>query len=304
MAILFGAQLACRHAEAQDIEPRRWSHLPTGSHFIGIGYRYSRADISLDPTLDLDDVESVQQDVVLSTVHAYAWGGKPVRLEFMLPYGAGRWEGLLSGVPASTRRTGLRDFNARISMNLWGVPALSGPAFARWQAEHPVRTTFGIAALVSAPTGEYQEERLLNLGNNRWVVRPQAGVLHTRDRWQFELTGSVSVYGENDAYLETRTQQSDPLWFVQAHVIHTFRPGLWASVSWGRTQGGENRIDDQARDDLRRESYASLSLGLPINPYQGIRLSWIRSWSHRDIGFDSDSMLLGWSVMMGHRPRG
>ncbi|MGD8894222.1 MAG: hypothetical protein PVF94_14420, partial [Desulfobacterales bacterium] len=30
---------------AQELEPRRWSHLPTGTNFVGGGYAYTQADI-------------------------------------------------------------------------------------------------------------------------------------------------------------------------------------------------------------------------------------------------------------------
>ena len=30
---------------AQDLEPRRWSHLPSGLNIVGVGYVYTQADI-------------------------------------------------------------------------------------------------------------------------------------------------------------------------------------------------------------------------------------------------------------------
>jgi hypothetical protein len=32
---------------AQDIEPRRWSHLPLGGNFAGVAYAYTEGDIFL-----------------------------------------------------------------------------------------------------------------------------------------------------------------------------------------------------------------------------------------------------------------
>ncbi|PAW72348.1 MAG: hypothetical protein B9S38_05420 [Verrucomicrobiia bacterium Tous-C4TDCM] len=36
---------------AQDIEPRRWSHLPIGANFGGLGYGFSTGDITFNPVL-------------------------------------------------------------------------------------------------------------------------------------------------------------------------------------------------------------------------------------------------------------
>jgi len=34
----------------------------------------------------------------------------------------------------------------------------------------------GASVQVSAPLGQYDKERLINLGNNRWFVKPDIGV--------------------------------------------------------------------------------------------------------------------------------
>jgi len=60
------------------------------------------------------------------------------------------------------------------------------------------------------PFGEYSSERLINLGENRWVIRPQLGVTHTRGKWTGELTGSVFLYGDNDEFWQDTKLESDP----------------------------------------------------------------------------------------------
>jgi hypothetical protein len=33
-------------AHAQDLEPRRWSHMPVGTDYAGLGYAYSEGNIA------------------------------------------------------------------------------------------------------------------------------------------------------------------------------------------------------------------------------------------------------------------
>ncbi len=40
---------------AEELEPRRWSHLPIDTNFAGTGYAYTEADISFDPVLRIED---------------------------------------------------------------------------------------------------------------------------------------------------------------------------------------------------------------------------------------------------------
>ncbi len=44
---------------AQELEARRWSHLPIDTNFAAAGYAYTEADIAVDPVLRL---EGARQD--------------------------------------------------------------------------------------------------------------------------------------------------------------------------------------------------------------------------------------------------
>ena len=81
------------------------------------------------------------------------------------------------------------------------------------------------AVAVSVPLGEYFDDKLLNLGHNRVVIRPQIGILHTRGKWSYELTGSAFLYGDNDDFYGGSTLEQDPLYALQAHLIRTFNKG-------------------------------------------------------------------------------
>lgn len=42
---------------AQDLDPRRWSHLPTGISFFGIDPGRVSGDIVVDPVLKIEDAD-------------------------------------------------------------------------------------------------------------------------------------------------------------------------------------------------------------------------------------------------------
>ncbi|MBK7519074.1 MAG: transporter [Gammaproteobacteria bacterium] len=87
----------------------------------------------------------------------------------------GRWRADLgrpqwTGRPA---RAPVIQLRRRAGTQRQGIPA--------WRAAHPVGTSAGIALDVQLPLGRYDEDKLINLGQNRYVFRPQLGVLqHTR----------------------------------------------------------------------------------------------------------------------------
>jgi len=281
---------------AQDMEPRRWTHLPTGLNVAGFGVGATGGDIFFDPVLRIEAATFDLYTLGASYVRTFEWLGKSSRIEVRQPYGYGRWQGLVDGVETAVRRHGLMDPTLRFSMNLWGAPPLKGKAFMDYRAQHPVNTTVGAALSLTLPVGEYFPGRLINLGQNRYILRTQLGALHQRGPWQFELTGTVSFYSDNDEFFGGTHLEQDPLGFLQAHVIRSFARGRWGSISAGYSYGGESQIDGVPKDNDERTRYLAVSVGTPLGRGQSLKLSYVNADTNILLGSSSDTLLLSWSV--------
>ena len=286
-------------AQAQDLEPRRWSHLPVGLNVLGIGTGWTEGDTLFDPVLRIEDTTFDLYTTGIGYVRTFDLYGKTARLDATLPYAMGRWEGLLDGELTSVRRHGFADPRLRFSVNLYGAPALKGKAFAAYRGENPVNTTVGAAVTLTMPFGEYTSERLINLGSNRWIVRPQLGVLHQRLNWQFEVTGSVLLYETNHEFWQGSVREQDPLWFVQGHVIRSFKPGWWFSLSGGFAHGGRSHVNGDRKQDDARARYLALSLGMPLDSNQSLKVTYLATNTHIAQGSNTDTLVLGWSMNWG-----
>jgi len=155
-------------AAAQDLEPRRWTVFPAGLNVVGAGYVRLEGDVAFDPVLQIEDATVSGQVLALSYVRSFAVGSKIARLDMVLPWANTRWTGLLDGAPATASRVGLSDPSIRLSMILAGEKP---------DALATSNTVIGAAVAIGLPLGEYLEGRLLNLGQNRYYIRPQMGVL-------------------------------------------------------------------------------------------------------------------------------
>ncbi len=158
-------------------------------------------------------------------------------------------------------------------------------------------TIIGAALAVTMPTGDYSAQRLINLGENRWVIRPQLGVTHTRGKWTGELSGSVFFYLDNNHFFREAQLETDPLFATQAHLIYTFRPGLWTSISTAYGWGGEATVNGDAKNNPSGNWLTALSFGFPIDRKQGIKVSWLRGRTQKPTGSDIDSLNLVYSLM-------
>lgn len=279
---------------AQDLEPRRWSQMPIGLNFAGIGIGHTEGDIFFDPLLLIEEATFDMESAGLVYMRSFSLAGKSARVDFTLPYRAGRWEGIVDGEPVHIRRRGVADPRIRLSMLLYGGPALAPKDFA--SSEHS-NTVVGAAVAIKIPFGEYRNDRLINLGSNRWVVRPQLGVTHTRGKWTGELTGSVFLHGDNnDFWMETQLE-TEPLWALQVHVIYALKPGLWASVSTGYGWGGEATVNGDAKNNPSGNWLTALSFGFPIDRRHGVKIVLLSGRSQKPTGADLDSIALGYSIM-------
>lgn len=284
---------------AQDIEPRRWSHLPSNYSVLGGGFATTRGDVLFDPVLRIEDAKMELHAAVVSYVHAFAWLGKSARLDFTVPYVQGRWAGLLDGEFVSVRRNGIADPTIRLSINLYGAPVLKGKEFAQYYAGRTRNTVVGAAIAVGLPLGQYTSERLINLGTNRWTIRPQIGVVHSRGPWSFELTGSVFFYTDNTEFWMGTHLEQEPLWALQAHLIKTFDRDIWVSLSGGYGWGAKAKVNGQEKDNRNGNQVWALSLGIPINRQQSIKLSYVNFETQRVTGIKSDTFVLGYSYAWG-----
>jgi hypothetical protein len=268
-------------------------------NFLGLGGAFTDGDILFDPALLIEDATMEIDSLAAVYIRTFDLYGKSARLEFIVPFSKGKWKGLLNGIPTTADRQGFGDPRVRLSVNLYGAPALKLKEFMTYKATHPVNTTVGAAIAVSAPWGEYSGDRLINLGNNRWVLRPQLGVLHQRGKWEYELTGSVFLYGKNDEFWKGTVRKQDPLWFLQGHIIKTFKPGLWAGFSMGFGHGARSRINGLPKSDDSRVGYWALTMGVPITRSQNLKFAFFSARTNTRVDTDLNSYQIGWSIMFG-----
>jgi hypothetical protein len=278
---------------ALEQEPRKWNHLPMGSSFIGGAYAYTEADIGFDPVLTLENVTMKMDTWAAKYVYNFELLDKSARIDITQAYQMGRWKGLLDGVKASTRRSGWSDTFVRFAVNLYGAPPLRGKKFATYRAKTKSETIVGAGLVVRLPSGDYDGAKLINLSQNRYVIRPQIGLVRTQGKWTGEFTGEVAFHTKNGTFFNGNTLEQKPLYTAQAHLIRALRPGEWTSVSMGYNYGGESKINGVNKDDRRQNIGWALSYSFPINRQAGIKIAYIGSRTRASTGLDMDSLVIG-----------
>jgi hypothetical protein len=275
---------------ALDLEAGLWNHIPLGISFAGGAYAHTEGDVGLDPVLLLEDVEMNMDTVAAKYIHAFEYLGKSARVDITQAYQQGRWTGLVDGVPSAIERSGWSDTFVRFAINLYGAPPLRGKEFGAYRAKIKNETIVGAGLAVRLPTGDYMDDKLINLGQNRFAFRPQIGVVHNRDKWTTEVTAEVAFYTDNDDFFNGKKLEQEPLLFTQAHLIRRLRPGESLNLSLGYNYGGERTVDGVDKNDRSQNTGWALKYAYPISSQSGINIAYISSRTHETTGSDTETL--------------
>jgi hypothetical protein len=180
-----------------------------------------------------------------------------------------------------------------LAINLIGGPPLAGRAYADYRAKTDIETIVGAALGIQLPTGNYLEDRLINLGTNRFTFRPQLGMQQKYYNWTFEVTGTVFLYTDNTSFFGGNRLEQEPFFTIDGSLEYYFPGGAWLSGGIGFGAGGESEVNDIAKDDYRRNLGWSLSAGFPITPWLGFKASYVGIETLEDVGASSNTFSVG-----------
>jgi Putative MetA-pathway of phenol degradation len=257
-------------AWAQEIEPRAFAPSPAGVTFVVAAYNRSEGGVLTDPSLPVDDVEAVINGSAIGLGHTFSLAGHLASATIVQPWVSAHVTGTLDGENAEASRSGNGDLKLRFVANLIGAPALTPADFAR----RTPATTVGVALTVSVPTGQYYPDKLINVGTNRWAIKPEIGIAKPIGRWYLEATAGVWVFEDNNDFFGGRHRAQDPLASIQAHVGYTFRPKLWLSFNTIWYDGGRSTINGAPQNDRQSNSRYGLTLSMPLSRTQSLKFLW------------------------------
>jgi hypothetical protein len=282
--------LAAAPAAAQDLEPKAYSASPVGTTFLVAGAARSTGSVVFDPTLPFKDVEAGINGLVVGAGTTFALFGKLALVSGTFPYAWGDISGLVGEEAREVTRAGLADTRVRLSINLLGNPAMRVRDFVK----APRRTIVGASVAVSAPSGQYDSTKLINLGTNRWAFRPEVGVSVPLGRWDLDAYLGAWLFSTNpDFYPGGLTRTQDPVVALQAHVSYTFKPRLWLAVNSTWYAGGDAQVDDGPPSGAVNNSRLGATLSVPTGRQQSFKVSYSSGVAVRT-GTDFKTITVAW----------
>ncbi|MFZ3053820.1 MAG: transporter [Sulfuricurvum sp.] len=112
--------------------------------------------------------------------------------------------------------------------------------------------------LLFAPTGEYNPQQLLNVGENRYKSTLNIGYIQKlSDDFILELSPELAVYGDNSNSFGRKIEQN-PSYAFTTNVRYNQTPQLTFFSGFQQNYGGETIVDAVAQNDTSRMQKATL----------------------------------------------
>ncbi|MGH7741409.1 MAG: transporter [Candidatus Eiseniibacteriota bacterium] len=239
------AALAALHPlrlAAQELEPRAYSASPVGANFAALAYNQSSGSILFNPSVPITDATANVGGVALGYGRTFAIGRYQAIAGIALPYAWGNFTGQVVGRDSSRTLSGPADIRAKLSVNLIGPRASSPADFAKTPPYHAVG---GVSLTISAPSGKYESERLINISVHRWGFKPEAGLSYNwSQKWFAEAYAGVWLFTENTSFYPGASKlKQDPLWSVQTHLVRTLARRTWLALDGTWYRGGATQVN-------------------------------------------------------------
>jgi hypothetical protein len=279
---------------AQDIEPRAYSNAPVGVNFLIAGYAYARGGLAFDSSLPVTDVNLQTSSAVLAYARVLDLWGKSGKVDVVMPYAWVSGSAEYAGQPIERIVNGGADPALRLSVNLYGAPALTLKQFRDYQQDLIV----GASLRVSPPWGQYDDTRVVNIGSHRWSFKPEVGVSKTEGPWTLEITAAATLFTDNKDFYGGSTRSQDPLYSLQSHAIYNFRSGIWASVDATYFAGGRTTLDGVLNSDLQQNWRIGGTLAFPVDLHNSLKFYASSGVSART-GNSFDLIGIAWQYRWG-----
>jgi len=234
-----------------------------GTNQVELGYTYLRTDSSLDTSLIVAGSNLNINQGIIDYARYFGLFQHLMWVEAGVPLAG--LSGSISGTNIQGSNTGAGDSSYAFAMLLKGGPALSVEQFEHYQPT----TTLGLSLTMTAPTGSYQPNKILNLGSDRWSFKPELAWSHPfgrEQRWEFDAYANVSFYTDNSSYHGKEILRQDPLPAIEGHLSHSFTDDLWASVDTRYSFRGTTNVDGVSQNNSQQNFILGTEMNISLSP--------------------------------------
>ena len=188
------------------------------------------------------------------------------------------------GKTASESARGFGDPMLEFGINVIGPKAIMNiPDMIRYQPKF----SLDLIADLYFPVGEYDNERALNIGQNRWYGRVGAPIVWQLGAWvpgrrtTLELLPSLWLFGDNTDFLG-ETLSTDPTFQLESHLTRDLTKSLWVALDATWKTAGASTVGDGEEGDSVDTLGVGFTLGYQVNDNLGLTCGYMSTVNDSD----------------------
>lgn len=264
---------------AQFNDPHTYDNAPIDVNQIELAYAYAHANASIDTSLVIPGASLVLNQGSIDYTRYFgladhlAW----VKVGFPLAGLAGS----VAGTNISGSVIGDGDSAYQVAMLLKGGPALTVAQFENYKPT----TTLGLSLTVTAPTGLYRPNKILNLGADRWAFRPEIALscpFGEKQRWQLDIYGNADFYTDSTSYHGHEILRQQPLPGVEGHISYAFNDSVWLSLDTRYSARGVTSVNGVDQNDSQQNFIVGNELNVSLNSQNSLIFEFAKVLVHRN----------------------
>jgi hypothetical protein len=266
-------------ARAQFTDPRAYNNTPIGINQLELGYAYVRENASIDPSLIVPGAKFNLNQGLIDYTYYFGLFHRLTWVEAGIP--VADLSGSITGTKIKGSATGTGDFSYQLGALLKGGPALSVDQFENYKPT----MTLGVSLSLTAPTGLYDPNKLLNLGSDRWSFKPEIALSYPfgpEQKWEFDAYGNAYFYTDNNSYHGAETLRQGPLPGVEGHISYSFNDRLWASLDTRYSLHGTTFVSGVDQDNAQQNFILGNEINISFDSRNSLVLEFAKAVVHQN----------------------
>jgi len=264
---------------AQFTDPRTYDNTPIGVNQLELAYTYAHSNASIDTSIIVAGAKFNLNQGAITYTRLFSFFGRVAWVDASVPLAG--LDGSITGTNIQGATNGAGDSSYEFAMLLKGGPALSVKKFGSYKPT----TTIGVSLTVTAPTGLYRSEKILNLGSDRWSFKPEFAVSHPfgpKQKWEIDGYANAYFYTDNTSYHGVEVLRQQPLPGLEAHLSYSFTSSVWASLDARYSFRGDTFVNGVNQNDGQQNFALGSEVNVSVNPRNSLVFEFAKALVHQN----------------------
>ena len=274
-------------AHSQGEGPRAYILGPVPAQALNVYGMFGRGNASFNPGSVVASGEVDVNGGIIEYAHSFALAGKAGSWLVSLPFGEAIRSISIGSASHTDSRSGIGDMQLTAAFGLLGSPALSEKDYETYRPRFAV----SLLSRLYIPTGEYDRNSPVNLGQNRWALQLGLPLAYyfgesfsDPSLTSLELIPSVIWYGDNNEPASGNHSSEGPLMQLEGHLTRNLNESGWVALDSIFIQGGETTTDGVSDHNRQRSFALGATASVAVSDAVSATLSYTQEVSRNNTG--------------------